>query len=409
LRLCYGTLVVALPLPQCASLFNLAPKRLACALEATGVAPHAAMVSVGNLYRALRVVLRPRALADCASAPAWSDAHFASLRIARQAWPLLGSYSLDPTLTLEEIAPAADGPLRLLWRTTDAQLVESVLIPSENQHLAGRTRTTLCVSSQVGCARACTFCETGLLGLQRQLAVAEIIDQVRLSIQVALEHNLPAPDNLVFMGMGEPLDNFEAVRDAILLLTEKTAFGFAPAKITVSTVGIPDLFARFFAEVPAALAVSLSAPDNLRRARIMPVARRYSLQETLAALRASLPSNQKVLFAYVLFADFNDSPADAVALAELVADIPCRVNVIPFNGGPDPELQRPTEERQQIFVDTLRNAGVVTLVRRSRGRGVGGACGQLAGARRRMSSTELLDAQRLRGSRHKQRHRSEVP
>ncbi|HSN97438.1 MAG TPA: 23S rRNA (adenine(2503)-C(2))-methyltransferase RlmN [Candidatus Nanopelagicales bacterium] len=313
---------------------------------------------------------------------AWDAGALASLGIgpwAREA--LLG---LDPAVSLSvaEVVPAGDDTLRLALRARDGALLESVLIP-------GPARTTLCVSSQVGCARACSFCETGRLGLTRQLSAGEIVDQVRIARgRWAEEGGKPPLSNLVFMGMGEPFDNLGEVLKAIRLLTDARAFGFAPSRVTVSTVGVADRIEAFFEGAQAELAVSLNAPDDARRSAIMPINARFSMGALREAIARALPPGRRVLFEYVLFDGVNDAPEDADLLAGYVAGIRCRVNVIPCNPGPDPGLRPPSPERLDAFVARLGGHGITTLVRRPRGRDVGGACGQLAGALRERAEAE---------------------
>jgi 23S rRNA (adenine2503-C2)-methyltransferase len=316
---------------------------------------------------------------------AWSDAALAEIGVG--AWARAALLELDPSPSLEiaEEALAEDGTVRLGLRAADGAFVESVIIP-------GPARTTVCISSQVGCARACTFCETGRLGLMRQMSSAEIVDQVRLAravwsrrvaSQTTGRDGGAAPlQNIVFMGMGEPFDNLAEVLRAIRLLTEPRAFAFAPSRITVSTVGVADKLAAFFAGARAELAVSLNAPDDARRSTIMPINTRVPLARLREALEDTLPPGRRVLFEYVLFDGWNDAPEDADLLAAYVAGLRCRVNVIPSNPGPDPTLRPPSPERLAAFIARLAGRGVVTLVRRPRGRDVGGACGQLAGALR---------------------------
>lgn len=308
----------------------------------------------------------------------WDDGALTALGINRNARRHLLGLDPRPSLVVASRAPSGDGTVRLLLRARDGALIESVLIP-------GPGRTTLCVSSQVGCARACTFCETGVLGLQRQLSAGEIVDQVRVARE---EHAslaaLPPLVNLVFMGMGEPFDNLTEVLRAIRLLTDGRTYDFAPARVTVSTVGVADKIAAFFAGTKARLAVSLNAPDDARRSRIMPVNQRFSMAALKEALRTHVPHGRGVLLEYVLFNGVNDAPSDADALAEYTSGLRCRVNVIPCNPGPDPALAPPSEEVVTAFLQRLASKGVTTLVRRPRGRDVGGACGQLAGAARRV-------------------------
>jgi 23S rRNA (adenine2503-C2)-methyltransferase len=311
----------------------------------------------------------PRAWTDV-----WSDASLTDAGIGAWARPHLLELDPSPRLAIAEEAPASDGTIRLALAAEDGALVETVIIP-------GPARTTLCVSSQVGCARACTFCETGRHGLARQLDAGEIVDQVRVA-SARWRGREPAISNLVFMGMGEPFDNLAEVARAIRLLTDPRALGFAEKRVTVSTVGVADKLDAFFASCRAELAVSLNAPDDVRRDAIMPVNRRAPLAELRRALVAALPPQKRVLFEYVVFDGFNDATEDADLVAAFVAGIRCRVNVIPANPGPDPALRAPRPERVDAFVARLSSHRVTTLVRRPRGRDVGGACGQLAGALR---------------------------
>ncbi|MDI3288933.1 23S rRNA (adenine(2503)-C(2))-methyltransferase RlmN [Polyangium sp. 15x6] len=341
---------------------------LAERLVAAGGAPSAARSAAAR-------IVRHAFFRDLAEVP-WGPDVFAGLGIGAWAHASLAALDPAPALALHERAPAEDGTIRLLFRARDGALVESVLIP-------GPGRTTLCISSQVGCARACAFCETGRLGLERQLSTGEIIDQVRLARALWNEAGgAPPLSNLVFMGMGEPFDNLPEVLRALRLLTDDRAFAFAPSRVTVSTVGVADKLPAFFAGTRAELAVSLNAPDDERRRAIMPINARFPLAALRDAILAALPHGRRVLFEYVLFDRWNDAPEDADLLAAYVRGIRCRVNVIPCNPGPDPALRPPAPERLDAFVARLSSHGVTTLVRRPRGRDVGGACGQLAGARR---------------------------
>lgn len=338
--------------------------------------------------KALRV-----AFADDHSGDAlWTNERLASAGIGVWARPTLLSLSVAPGLTMAEKAGSADGTVRLLLAAHDGALVESVIIPTG----AGRAlpRTTLCISSQVGCARACVFCETGVSGLSRQLTAAEIVDQYRIARRLCQPdgHDEAAPQrrraaarpisNIVFMGMGEPFDNLREVIRAVSLLCDPHAFDFAPSRITVSTVGVVDKIASFFLSTRAELAVSLNAPDDARRTRIMPINERFDLAALRAELLRCLPPGRRVLIEYVIFGGFNDSTADADLLADWARGIRCRINVIPANPGPEPSLVAPAADRVDAFVARLVARGITALVRRPRGRDVCGACGQLAGSRR---------------------------
>lgn len=381
--------------------------------EALGV--HLSRICDCSLERGRRVARRALRLAfanDDEGDATWTDASLTEAGIGAWARPALVALSPEPSMTIVERAPSDDGTERLLLRAEDGAVVEAVMIPAE----AGRDhqRTTLCISSQVGCARACSFCETGTLGLTRQLTAGEIVDQFRVMRRLCRARDRPvdrratdparvtAPadpppvdkpgrrrrateqpvSNVVFMGMGEPMDNLAQVNRAIALMTDQHAFAFAPTRVTVSTVGVADRLEEFFAATRAELAISLNAPDDARRNRIMPINERFGLLELRKRLSEAIPSGRRVLFQYALFAGFNDDLSDADLLADYVAPVRCRVNVIPANPGPDPTLVAPSPERVHAFVARLKERGVTALVRRPRGRDVGGACGQLAGSRR---------------------------
>lgn len=315
--------------------------------------------------------------------PRWDDETLHALGIGGWARRPLLELSARASLEIAERAPASDGSERLLLRAHDGALVETVLIP-------GPGRTTICVSSQVGCARACTFCETGSLGFERQLEAAEIVDQVRIA-RALWGSKAPPIQNVVFMGMGEPFDNLREVARATHILTDDRGLKFSPSRVTVSTVGVADKLETFFTTCRAELAVSLNAPDDARRSQIMPVNVRFPLGTLIESLGRHMPRGHKVLFEYVLIGEFNDAVADADLVAALVAPVPCRVNVIPVNPGPDPSHRAPTSESTNRFVARLAELGVTTLVRRPRGRDVGGACGQLAGAARQSASMVRSD------------------
>jgi 23S rRNA (adenine2503-C2)-methyltransferase len=319
--------------------------------------------------------------ASGAASTAWNASAMTATRIGRWAQPALLRLSPEPCLSLVEQVESQDGTIRLLFRAQDGELTESVIIPAPETRI--RPRTTLCISSQVGCARACRFCESGRHGLRRQLDTSEIIDQFRLARSLWAAHPHGGEiSNIVFMGMGEPFDNLAAVNRALRLLCDPHAFVVPPSHITVSTVGIADKLAVFFQGSRAEIAISLNAPDDERRQHIIPAAAHFDLSTLRARLLDVLPPRRRVLFQYALFAGFNDAPADADLLAEYVRPVFCRVNVIAGNPGPDPDLRTPAPERVEAFAERLRERGVTTIIRRARGRDVGAACGQLAGAYR---------------------------
>lgn len=297
----------------------------------------------------------------------------AALSIGPWADAALATLDFAPTLGVRERVESSDGTVRLALGARDGAVIETVLIP-------GPQRTTVCISSQVGCARGCTFCETARLGLMRHLESAEIVDQVRIATALGTTH-MPHPvSNVVFMGMGEPFDNLAAVARATHVLSDDAGLAISPSRITVSTVGVADKLGEFFRTARGRLAVSLNAPDDARRSRVMPVNDRFDLATLKASLLAVVPGAHKILFEYVLIAGVNDALDDARMVADFLRGMRARLNVIPLNAGPDETLRPPTDEAMDAFTAELRARGVIVLVRRTRGDEVGGACGQLAGA-----------------------------
>ncbi len=268
---------------------------------------------------------------------------------------------------LTERRPADDGTTKYLLRLADGASIETVDIPD-------RGRRTLCLSSQAGCALACAFCVTGYWGAGRNLTAGEIVGQVHLLRQIA---DLPERFNVVFMGMGEPLRNLDAVRDSVELLAET----LTTRRITVSTAGVvPGIDELATWTRRPRLAVSLHAPDDARRAEIMPIARTWPLAELLAALRRfPLESRRRITIEYLLLSGFNDGTRDADALVRLLSGLPVKFNLIPFN--PDPVLpdwmRRPEARRVEEFRRRLESRGATVTVRRQRGHDVAAACGQL--------------------------------
>jgi 23S rRNA (adenine2503-C2)-methyltransferase len=270
--------------------------------------------------------------------------------------------------TISERQLASDGTCKYLFRLADGATVEAVDIPD-------RGRRTFCISSQAGCALACSFCVTGYWGAGRNLTAGEIVGQV---LAIRRDRDLPMEGlNIVFMGMGEPLLNVSNVKAALDILTE----WISPHRITLSTVGIlPGLEEMAGWERRPNLAISLHAPDEERRSRIMPVNRTYPLADLLAALRRfPLEKGRKITFEYILIRDVNDSPRDADQLAKLLSGLRAKVNLIPIN--PDPVLGShmvpPDDACIEAFKERLRQRGLIATVRRRRGDDVAAACGQL--------------------------------
>jgi 23S rRNA (adenine2503-C2)-methyltransferase len=283
---------------------------------------------------------------------------------------LTGQFVLSMPEVQNRTAPAPDGSSKYLFKLADGSLIESVYMPMGE-------RTSLCLSSQAGCAVGCTFCVTGFFGAGRNISPAEMVGQAR----VIMREHAVAPErmNIVFMGMGEPLLNLENVAAALEIFYEQ----IAPKRITLSTSGIiPGLeeLAKF--ERRPNLAVSINAPDRERREQIMPITKKYPLDELMTVLRRyPAERGREITMEYVLLSGFNDSTADARALAKLVRGIRCKVNAIPFNPDPNlpPWMKRPSDREIDRFVDTLVRSEVPVTVRRSRGSDIAAACGQLRG------------------------------
>ena len=278
-------------------------------------------------------------------------------------------------LAVDQIHSASDGTRKLALRTDDGAIIESVVIPAVH---GDHRRATLCISSQVGCAMGCRFCLTAKMGLLRHLTVGEIVEQVILARRLF-------PDlwisNVVFMGMGEPLHNLDAVIAATQILCDDHGIGLSSRRVTVSTSGLVPAIVRYMAESPAQLAVSINATTDALRDHIMPVNRKYPLADLLAALRAlPLRRRERLTLEYVLLADLNDTPEDADRLATLVAGLPCKLNLIPFNPHPGSEFRRPTPERVAAFKAALQARHLNTSIRATRGDERMAACGQLGAA-----------------------------
>jgi len=284
---------------------------------------------------------------------------------------------------------ASDGTRKWLLSTGTGNAVETVFIPEPN-------RGTLCVSSQVGCALACSFCSTGRQGFNRNLATAEIIGQLWLANRL-LEADNPNPlphmaqttsqetrrpvTNVVMMGMGEPLANFEHLVTALDLMLDDDAYGLSRRRVTVSTSGLVPALDRLRERCPVALAVSLHAPNNALRDVLVPINKKYPISDLLAACERYLPAAPRdfITFEYVMLKGVNDSVALARELVQLVKNIPCKLNLIPFNTFAGSGYERSTAEAIDNFRDVLMQAGIVTTVRKTRGDDISAACGQLAG------------------------------
>jgi 23S rRNA (adenine2503-C2)-methyltransferase len=267
---------------------------------------------------------------------------------------------------------AEDGTRKWLLKVDDANAVEAVFIPETN-------RGTLCISSQAGCVLDCAFCSTGKQGFNRNLSAAEIIGQLWLANRL-LEGERPV-SNVVMMGMGEPLLNLDNVIPALRLMLDDNAYGLSRRRVTVSTSGVIAGMDRLRDECPVALAVSLHAPNDALRDRLVPVNRKHPLRELLAACNRYLEKAPRdfITFEYVMLDGVNDSVAHARELLAIAKRVRCKFNLIPFNPFPGSEFNRSDPERIRRFAEVLQSAGLTVTTRKTRGDEIAAACGQLAG------------------------------
>jgi 23S rRNA (adenine2503-C2)-methyltransferase len=265
---------------------------------------------------------------------------------------------------------SCDGTVKFLLGLEDSRRIESVFIPDTPSQ-------TFCISTQVGCAMKCGFCLTGKMGLVRNLSAGEIAGQVRV-----LAHELGLRDskfNIVLMGMGEPLHNYDNTMKALKMLNDEHGLAVSPKRVTLSTVGVLPALERLAAEpLMPNLAISLHATTEDQRDALVPVNRKYGLEDILAAAR-KFPARRRnrITFEYVLLSGINDTPDDARRLVRLLGNIRCKVNLIPLNEAAGIEFARPSDDRVNAFARILANAGLTVSVRKSRGRDIRAACGQL--------------------------------
>ena len=286
-----------------------------------------------------------------------------------------------------EAFTSSDGTRKYLFPTrVEGKFIETVMIPQyEDGSEGGLARATACVSSQIGCKMNCRFCMTGRGGFHGQLTAAEILSQL-MDIDEADQLT-----NVVFMGMGEPLDNWDEVSRALEIITAEWGLGWSPKRVTLSTIGVLPNLRRFLDESRCHLAVSLHNPFPAEREALMPVQKGWPLAEVLSLIRQyDFSGQRRVSFEYTLFADVNDTPRHAEALARLLRGIPCRVNLIRFHAIPDSPLRTADAASITSFQARLQKAGITTTLRASRGEDILAACGMLAGRGLKKAKTELV-------------------
>jgi 23S rRNA (adenine2503-C2)-methyltransferase len=272
-----------------------------------------------------------------------------------------------------EVETSRDGARKYLFKLQDGHLIETVLIPE-------RGHFTLCISSQAGCAMDCRFCLTGKQGLKRNLTAAEIVDQV-----VQVRRGLTDPErltNIVLMGMGEPLANYDEVVKAVGNLIAQDGMNFSHKTVTLSTCGLVPQIRKLGRDTRVNLAVSLNAADDETRSCIMPVNRSYPLSELLSALRDfPLPNKRMITMEYILIRSLNDRDEDAMNLVSLLKGLRAKINLIPLNPHPGLEMEAPSRERILRFQEILIRHRLTAIIRKSKGRDISAACGQLSGTR----------------------------
>lgn len=279
--------------------------------------------------------------------------------------------NICPLENIGTLVSKEDGTRKYLFELFDGHLIESVLIP-EKDHF------TLCISSQAGCAMGCRFCLTAKQGLKRDLKPSEIIDQV---IQVKKSMDSPGRlTNVVFMGMGEPLANYGAVVKAIMNLTSQDGMNFSHRKITLSTCGLVPGMKKMGEDITVNLAISLNASDDKIRSFLMPINRKYPLKQLISACKNfPLPNRRMITFEYVLIQGINDRPQDALKLSNLLSGLRAKINLIPLNSCPGLDMSPPSIEKILHFQEILTKNHYTSIIRKSKGTDIMGACGQLSG------------------------------
>jgi 23S rRNA (adenine2503-C2)-methyltransferase len=330
------------------NLYGHTLERLGTAAAEVGLPPYAAQQIADWLYRK-----------DAGSVSAMSNIPLRARKDLAERYDIVRA---DPV----KVTASADGTRKYLFPAEKGGFVEAAWIPEA-------TRSTLCLSVQVGCKMGCLFCMTGKQGFQGQLSSGEILNQYR---------SLPERDkvtNIVYMGMGEPLDNLENVLESLEVLCADYGFGLSPTRITVSTVGLVPAMRTFLDRTRCHLAISLHTPFEEERRRLMPVENVYPLKEVLAELRErAIRGQRRVSFEYILFDKLNDTPQHARELARVLSGIRCRVNLIAFHPIPGTPLQPSPRATMEQFEAQLREHGILATIRRSRGQDISAACGMLS-------------------------------
>jgi 23S rRNA (adenine2503-C2)-methyltransferase len=307
----------------------------------------------------------------------------AMTNLPRELRQLLGHELVMTAPTLVTRERSVDGTEKFLLRLSDGRQVESVFIPDTPS-------MTFCISTQVGCAMACAFCLTGKMGLVRNLSAGEIVGQVRGLVDAA---NMRGKRfNIVLMGMGEPLHNYDETMKALRILADQDGLAVSPRRVTLSTVGLPPALERLAREpIMPNLAISLHAPTDEIRGALVPINRKYGVDEIIAACRRfPLKKRSRITFEYVLLAGVNDSPADAKRLAKILAGVKSKVNLIPLNAAAGIPFERPSDETIDRFAQILADNHLTVSVRKSRGRDIRAACGQLIVEGQRQSPAQQL-------------------
>ena len=278
------------------------------------------------------------------------------------------------SLKLHHKEVSSDETIKYAFIFDDGSIIESVLIPAKG-------RNTLCISTQVGCAMGCKFCLTSTMGFKRNLETAEIIGQVLYVLdELQTQNRNNIINNIVFMGMGEPLDNTENCLKALSILRAPKGLNYSDRKITISTCGIIPEIIKFAEISNVNLAISLHSADDHIRTELMPINRKYPVSELLNCCRIiSADKNRQILIEYILFHDINDSEKDAFKLVEALHNINCKINLISYNESPSLEFRQSSQATTTKFMDILISAGFLVIERRSRGNDISAACGQLAG------------------------------